>query len=94
MADELDEEERALLDKHRQEKAKKQQAADAELQVEIWDESGRGARLPYAKGRSWLAKTFGIDADELKPQDEEQAPEDGEPGKVRPAYFGGKRQSG
>ncbi len=93
MAEEYDDEERAIIEKHRKAKAQQQQAADAELQVEIWDESGRGARLPYAKGRSWLAKTFGIDADDLKPQDEDEEAPEGEP-KVRPAYFGGKRQSG
>ena len=93
MADELDDEERAILEKHRKEKAAKNAAAESELFVEIWDEGGRGARVPYAKGKSWLQKTFGIDADDLKP--EEDAPADDEPAaKVRPAHFGGRRAAG
>ena len=93
MADELDDEERALLEKHRKAKAEKQAAAESELFVEIWDETGKGARVPYGKGKSWLAKTFGIDADDLKPQDDaEETAADEEPAKVRPAHFG--RRSG
>lgn len=34
---------------------------DEEYEIEIYSSDGSGARLPYKKGKSWLAKTFGID---------------------------------
>jgi hypothetical protein len=33
-----------------------------DFDIEIWDEHGAGAKVPYSKGRSWLAR-FGIDVD-------------------------------
>lgn len=35
-----------------------------EFDIEIWDSSGQGAKVPYRKGRGWLQKTFGIDLPE------------------------------
>lgn len=43
---------------------------DEDYEIEIYAPDGSGARVPYRKGKSWLAKTFGIDADSLsKPDD-------------------------
>jgi hypothetical protein len=36
---------------------------DSEFEIEIWNEKGQGARVPYGKGRSWLQENFGIDLD-------------------------------
>jgi len=36
--------------------------------IEIWDETGAGAKVPYSKGRQWLAR-FGIDVEPPKPED-------------------------
>lgn len=36
---------------------------DDEFEIEIYDEQGRGARVPYRKGKSWVQKHFGIDID-------------------------------
>ena len=39
----------------------KQDAPDEDdFDIEIFD-GDKGARVPYSKGRSWLAQTFGID---------------------------------
>lgn len=42
---------------------------DEEFDIEIWDETGAGAKVPYSKGRSWLAR-FGIDMPEPAPESE------------------------
>jgi hypothetical protein len=42
--------------------AKAAEAEDEDFSIEIWDESGAGAKVPYSKGRSWLAR-FGIDVE-------------------------------
>ena len=69
MADELDEEERALLEKHRADKRKA-----AEEDKEVWIKQGDNeAAVPYSKGREWLQRTFGIDLD----AEPEQEPEGG-----------------
>jgi hypothetical protein len=33
---------------------------DDEFDIEIWDSSGNGARVPYRKGKDWFEKTFGV----------------------------------
>lgn len=68
-------------------------AAENDFEVEIWNEHGQGARVPYSKGRDWLSKAFGID---LKPDaagTEESAGKGGETKtNVRPAHFGGQQR--
>jgi hypothetical protein len=50
---------------------------DEDFDIEIWDETGAGAKVPYSKGRSWLNK-FGIDlpveAPESEPEPEPKTP--------------------
>ena len=86
--------------------AKASEPDDDEFEVEIYDENGRGARLPYRKGRSWLQQHFGIDLEpapegEGEPEGEGKPPKTGK-GKTGsggkadgPAqrYFGSKRAS-
>jgi hypothetical protein len=54
----LSDEEKATLEAL-QAKANEPEADD--FDIEIWDDSGAGARVPYSKGRKWLADKFGID---------------------------------
>lgn len=64
---ELTEDEKALLEKHRAEQAKKR---EAESNVETWIRTGEHeATVPYHKAQQWLAKTFGIDLDGEPVQD-------------------------
>jgi hypothetical protein len=92
MADELDAEERALLDKHRADKKKQ-----AESDHEVWIRQGENeAAVPYSKARNWLQKTFGIDLDDEPKQEQPGAdpgrPESGQSDEgVR--RFGGRRVS-
>lgn len=37
-----------------------------DFDIEIWDETGAGAKVPYRKGRSWLQR-FGIDLPDVPP---------------------------
>lgn len=83
MTDELDDEERALLKKHRDAKAK----AKADDRA-VWIRQGdHEAEVPYSKAQSWLREKFGIDLDKEEVQDpdgdDDQAPDDGKPGTVR-----------
>jgi len=65
MADELDDEERALLEEHRAAKA-----AKTEDDRETWIKSGdREASVSYSKARKFIQETFGIDLDEEPVQD-------------------------
>lgn len=63
-----------------------------DFDIEIWDDSGKGARVPYSKGRPWVQRIFGIDLDEDKPEDEagdESKPEqDGKPAGADVRRFG------
>ena len=97
MADDLDDEERALLDEHRAAKA-----AKAEDEREVWIRQGdREASVPYSKARKWLGETFGIDLDEEPVQGDE--PEKAaakakpkakpEPDSNAPVYFNRRRIS-
>ncbi len=86
-SDELDEEERELLRKHREKRAQARAQEESSLRVSIWDESGAGAELTYAKAKKFLAK-FGIDLDEEPVQDEESDDEEGKAeGKTPPAHM-------
>jgi hypothetical protein len=92
MADELDDEERALLETHR---AKKRKAA--ETQREVWIRQGDNeAAIPYDKALVWLRKTFGIDLDDEPVQDQPDTPP-GQPQSGQAAEgvtrFGGRRIS-
>jgi hypothetical protein len=53
---------------------KKATEPDEEFDIEIWDETGAGAKVPYSKGRSWLNR-FGIDLPEPAPESEGTEPE-------------------
>lgn len=91
MADELDEEERALLEQHRAEKRKA-----AEEDKETWIRKGDNeASVPYSKARKWLQDTFGIDLDEEPVQDPEPKapkPKEGEGDPVK-RFVAGRRVS-
>ena len=57
--EDLDEEEAALLAKHRADKRKA-----AEEDKETWIRQGDNeAAVPYSKAKEWLQRTFGIDLD-------------------------------
>ena len=66
MADELDDEERALIEKHRASRDRD----NFEVRIRQGDNE---ATLPYSRARGWFQKTFGIDLDD------EPAQDDGEP---------------
>lgn len=91
-ADELDDEERALLDQHR---AKKKQAAADDK--EVWIRQGDNeAAVPYSKAKKWLQDTFGIDLDDEPTQEQPDA----QPGQPQQAgqsaavrRFAGRRDS-
>jgi hypothetical protein len=93
MADnELDDDERALLEQHR---AKKKKAAESDK--EVWIRQGEDeAAIPYSKARTWLQAKFGIDLDDEPTQD---AP-DAAPGQTESAQqsaavrrFAGRRDT-
>lgn len=43
--------------------AKANEPEEDDFDIEIWDEKGAGAKVPYRKGRTWLQR-FGIDMPE------------------------------
>lgn len=67
----LSEEEQKTLDNL----TKKAQESEDDYDVEIWDETGAGARVPYSKGKSFLAR-FGIDVEEPSEEESSPAPKD------------------
>jgi hypothetical protein len=79
----LSDDEKSLLDKLT---AKANEKDDDDFDVEIWDETGAGARVPYRKGKAFLGR-FGIDLPD-PPIDDKPQGKDG--GKPEPAqrYFG------
>lgn len=80
MADELDDEEKALLDQHR---AKKRKAEESDR--EVWIRQGDDeAAIPYSKAKKWLQEKFGIDLDDEPVQDQQP----GQP--IQPAQQGGQ----
>lgn len=42
---------------------------DEDFDIEIWDDTGAGAKVPYSKGRTWLNR-FGIDLPTEAPESE------------------------
>lgn len=84
MADDLDDEERELIEKHRAERAK---AAEDDRDVWIKQGDNEGS-LPYSKAKSWFQKAFGIDLDDEPVQDDKPekpakpAAKDAKPGSV------------
>jgi hypothetical protein len=95
----LSEEEKAQLERLT---AKAKEPDDDDFEIEIWDNTGAGAKVPYRKGKSWLQR-FGIDLPET-PEGEEGEPEPkarrggkqaGGSDNVTHAtkYFGGKNQA-
>jgi len=65
--------------------AKEQEPDEDNFDIEIWDETGAGAKVPYHKGRSWLQR-FGIDLPEQPAEDQDQ--DQGKPPKSKPASTG------
>lgn len=63
--EELDDDERELIRKHRASRDREQ------FRVRIRDDKGNEADLPYHKGKTWLQKIFGIDLDAEDKQDED-----------------------
>jgi len=92
MADELDDEERALLEQHR---AKKRKAEESDR--EVWIRQGEHeAAVPYSKALPWLREKFGIDlADEPVQEQPDAAPGRPESGQADEGVrrFGGRRVS-
>ena len=82
--------------------AKESEPEADEEYIEIWDETGAGAKVKRSSAKSWLNK-FGIDLDEITgEEDAEAAPPKKRPG-GKPAttgnvthaakYFGGNKAS-
>lgn len=77
--------------------AKQNEPDDSDFDIEIWDDTGAGARVPYSKGRKWLADKFGIDvpavADpEPKTKTKTGTTDSTDNGPVPIRYFGSQRQ--
>ncbi len=90
MADELDDEERELLKKHREQRAAAKAKEDAGKRVVIWHPDGSGAEVSFADGARWLKDKFGIGMDEV-PENDEEAGQDEQPAdKQRPLHFRGR----
>lgn len=91
----LSDEEKATLEALQ---AKASEPDEEDFDIEIWDDTGAGAKVPYRKGKTWLQR-FGIDLPEQPAAD--QGDPGKEPGKRQPKqaatpegtaqrYFGGK----
>ena len=78
-ADDYDEDERELIRKHRESKAKER--AD-EFEVEVGDGKGNYARVPYGKAKNWL-RNIGFEIDDEPEQDEPEPEPKPEPKKGR-----------
>lgn len=63
--------------------------ADEDYLIEIWDETGAGAKVPFSQGKSWLAK-FGIGVEAPPAGDSGKAPAKGK----APASDDGKAPTG
>jgi hypothetical protein len=64
---------------------------DDDFDIEIW-EGDKGARVPYSKGRSWLASTFKLDIGDPPAADDGAA--DKPAGKDAPPADDGVRRFG
>lgn len=70
---------------------------EEDFSIEIWDETGAGAKVPYSQGKSFLAR-FGIGVEtppaEDKPaKDKPAAKTDDTPNNVATRHFGPKKAS-
>jgi hypothetical protein len=73
-----------------------------DFEVELYNEQGRGTRIPYKRGKSWLYENFGIGDPPEPPSQEEggsETPEGKETKKTTKTtrasggqYFGSKRK--
>lgn len=73
-----------------------------DFDIEIWDETGAGAKVPYRKGRTWLQR-FGIDLPDTPiapvPDTKRSKPTSGDSGNsdstgsTAQRYFGGSRNN-
>lgn len=70
--DDLDDEERQIIEKHRAERAKQR---SEDFEIEVGDGEGNYARIPYSKGRNWL-RSKGIEIDDEPEQDDDDEPGD------------------
>ena len=71
----------------------KEEDPDENFEIEIYDTSkGRGARVPFKQGKSWLFENFGLGEDPNPKQEGDQTG-DGKGGEnVRAGYFGRSQQ--
>ena len=65
-----------------------------DFSIEIWDETGAGAKVPFSQGKSWLAR-FGIGVEEPtetepKPGKPKLVKSDDKPAAPAQRYFGSK----
>jgi hypothetical protein len=73
---------------------------DDDFSIEIWDETGAGAKVPYHKGKSWLQR-FGIDMPETPEAEPDETKPPAKPRAVKSAdesghaskYFGKPKAS-
>jgi hypothetical protein len=67
---------------------------DEDYEIEIYD-GNRGARLPYSKGKGFLA-SLGIDIGTAPGPEKAEGtkPKEGKPSGVTGKYFGSQRQAG
>lgn len=82
----LTSEEKSLLD----ELTRKSQEPDAdeEFEFEIYDtKTGRGARIPFSKGKNWLFDNFGIGEASAPKSDGAEGQGEGEEPKPKSTYF-------
>lgn len=81
------------------------ESEDDDFDIEIWDENGAGAKVPYRKGKTWLQR-FGIDVEPASEGTEDTETETGKnapktkkanasvkPIGVSQRYFGGNKAS-
>ena len=69
--------------------------ADDDFEIEVYDTSaGKGARIPFSKGKSWLFDTFGIGESPAAPEGGGEGGAGGDAPPAGPAggkgYFGRK----
>lgn len=84
MPDDLTDDERELLEKHRKAKQAKQRETDSQLRAWIRSPDGHEAELPFDKAADWLKKSFGLNlGDEPVQDDPGDVPDDEEPAKPR-----------
>lgn len=70
---------------------KESEPDDSDFDIEIWDETGAGAKVPYRKGRTWLQR-FGIDLDP-EPEGEGEGEGEGQAASGKPRGSSAKGQA-